>query len=828
MKSIALFLTAATALTPLTAWAAPDNDGHESSSPAAKSFTTGVAKGRDLLDTAISASTLDQEDIVKIGTTSVAEVIGNIPGIRAETGGTDGLTSITIRGLPLAADGSKFLQIEEDGLPVLEFGDIHFGTATAFLRTDLSLSQVQAIRGGSASTFASNSPGGVVNFISNTGETDGGAIRVASGLDHSLGRIDFDYGGKVDSNLRFNVGGFYRLGEGPRATGYDAFRGGQIKANVTRSFANGYVRIYLKVLDDREPNYALAPVAVTGTDASPHYAPLPGFDARKDTSSSRYITTMLGLDQNNNPEAVDVHQGNRSKVRSIGLESQFDVAGWTLTDHFRFADVSGSYNESQGLAIAPAGAIAATFGGPGATLSYATGPDAGAVIPAVSALNGNGLVAYGLRINARLNSLNNVTNDFRASRVWALGQGKLTTTAGLYASSQDVDMMWLFNTEFTDYAGGGNSHLLNLTTAGGTTITQNGTLGYALSSATGDYHRRYNVHFRVLAPYASLNYQIGKLSIGGSLRRDSGKVSGTVFGDDLGGGRVGAKPFDINGDGVISPTEQAVAVLPLAAPGLVDHTYGYTSYSVGANYRLAEAFSVFGRYSKGARASAERALFPPSTDPNSGRLTDPSLAYGAVRQAEIGAKYRRGDVTFYATGFWASTSDRNYQIGADNTGQTIVIPINRKYSAKGVEIEGEARHGPFSLRVGATYTKAKIDSDAINPALAGNTPRHEPTLFFTAMPQFENRLLSVGANLIGVNSSFAQDSDGLKQPGYVLVNPFLEVRPVKRVAVTLNVFNLFDRLAIVNASSAAIPATGVVNAQVLTGRTVTGAVKVSF
>lgn len=185
-------------------------------------------------------------------------------------------------------------------------------------------------------------------------------------------------------------------------------------------------------------------------------------------------------------------------------------------------------------------------------------------------------------------------------------------------------------------------------------------------------------------------------------------------------------------------------------------------------------------------------------------------------------------MTFYATGFWASTSDRNYQIGADNTGQTIVIPINRKYSAKGVEIEGEARHGPFSLRVGATYTKAKIDSDAINPALAGNTPRHEPTLFFTAMPQFENRLLSVGANLIGVNSSFAQDSDGLKQPGYVLVNPFLEVRPVKRVAVTLNVFNLFDRLAIVNASSAAIPATGVVNAQVLTGRTVTGAVKVSF
>ena len=133
--------------------------------PAKSAFTTGVAKGRDLLDSAISASTLDETEIARIGTRSVAEVIGNIPGIRAETSGTDGLTAITIRGLPLAADGSKFVQIEEDGLPVLEFGDIHFGTATAFLRTDLSLAQVQAIRGGSASTFASNSPGGVVNFI---------------------------------------------------------------------------------------------------------------------------------------------------------------------------------------------------------------------------------------------------------------------------------------------------------------------------------------------------------------------------------------------------------------------------------------------------------------------------------------------------------------------------------------------------------------------------------------------------------------------------------------------------------------------------------------
>ncbi|MEL0252978.1 MAG: TonB-dependent receptor plug domain-containing protein, partial [Novosphingobium sp.] len=146
--------------------------------PAGKAFSTGVAKGRDLLDTAISASVIDEADLPKLSVSSVAGIMQNIPGIRAETSDIDGFSSITVRGLPLSADGSKFLQLQEDGLPVLEFGDLHFSSADQFIRADLSLSQVQAIRGGSASTFASNSPGGVVNFISKTGETEGGAVQL--------------------------------------------------------------------------------------------------------------------------------------------------------------------------------------------------------------------------------------------------------------------------------------------------------------------------------------------------------------------------------------------------------------------------------------------------------------------------------------------------------------------------------------------------------------------------------------------------------------------------------------------------------------------------
>ena len=829
MKKSLIVLAATTALAPVAARAdAQAADAGTTPAPATSAFTTGVAKGRDLLDTAISASTISSADLQRIGTPSIAEIVGNIPGIRAETGGTDGRTSITIRGLPLDTDGSKFLQIEEDGLPVLEFGDIYFGTQTQFLRVDLSTAQVQAIRGGSASTFASNSPGGVVNFISRTGEETGGVMQVSSGVNYGLGRVDFDYGSKIDDHWRFNIGGFYHLGEGPRATGYDAFNGGQIKFNLTRSFDNGYIRVYAKVMDDREPYLGVVPVEIGGTNANPTYTAVPGFDPRSNSAWSRNITNDQALNQNNLPQNIDLHQGDRSKVRAIGLEAQFDVAGWTVTDRFRYSDISGVHNETVPAGYIPAAAIATVVGGAGAQLKYADGPLAGQIVANPAGLNGNGLAALNLLDHADINSFDYAVNELRASRVFTLGTGKLTTTAGVYASSQDINILWSFDTSVTDFASGGNSTNLNVVTAAGVPVTQGGLLSYSFIHSGGRGHRYLDVNFRTLAPFASVNYQVGKLALGGSLRYDTGKVGGAVYGSDLGGGRVGVGAYDFNGDGVISAAESQTAVLPLSQPAAVGYSYHYLSYSAGANYRIADDLSAFARYSRGGRAGADRGLYPPTFNSATGQPVAPDLAYSLIKQAEVGTKFRSGDVTIYVTGFWASSNDINNQVAQDQNGATIVIPINRTYSAKGIELESEARKGPFSLRLGATYTKAKIDNDVLNPAENGLTPRHEPTLFFTAMPQFDGKWISVGANIVGVASSFAQDSDLLKQPGYVLVNPFVEVRPLAHVTATLNVFNLFNKLAFSEVDSGGVPANGIVNILPINGRTLTASVRITF
>ena len=61
------------------------------------------------------------------------------------------------------------MQLHEDGLPVLEFGDMNFANTDNFVRYDWTLGRVESIRGGSASIVSSNSPGGIINMISKTG-----------------------------------------------------------------------------------------------------------------------------------------------------------------------------------------------------------------------------------------------------------------------------------------------------------------------------------------------------------------------------------------------------------------------------------------------------------------------------------------------------------------------------------------------------------------------------------------------------------------------------------------------------------------------------------
>ncbi|MBX9616481.1 MAG: TonB-dependent receptor [Caulobacteraceae bacterium] len=778
---------------------------------------TGVARARDRLDSATSTSSINTSEIVKINATSLSDLLRTVPGIRAEAGGGDGNGNYTVRGLPLVGGGAKYLQLQEDGLPVLQFGDIFSLTPDIFLRADFNVGQIESIRGGSSSTFASNAPGGVINLISNTGEVEGGSVQFSTGLNYETYRADFSAGGHLSDTLRYHVGGFYREGEGVRDTGFNGNGGGQIKFNVTKEFDGGFLRLEGKWLDDTYTQYAIVPLAVSGTNDDPEYSSIANFPVSTSTLLSSASVTLPYLDGDNRLTSSRPQDGTHVQARSIGFQSRFNLFGWTIAQHMRYSDLSGSIRTNFPLAILPAAAAPGAVPG---RLVYAAGPLTGQTITNPATLNGNGLVSSNIVTNRDIQSLNNFTSDIRASRVWNVAGGELTGTFGIYNAKQDIDFDRSYTPFLSDIVGGGNVAPIDIVNLNGTLRTQG---GFSAFSGIGGANssQEHEVTYDIFAPYASLNYRQGKLSVGGSVRFDTGKVEGNFYS----GLATDVRAFDVNGDGVISTLEQRFAVTPRAAP--VDYDYDYVSYSVSANYRLSQSFSTFARYSVGGRAAADKIVGTVALNPVDGSLVNEDSSYDPVTQAEGGFKFRSGGLFANLTGFWAEVDETNTQIVPDATGATTIQLVTRSYSAYGAEFEGGIRRGPFSLTAGATATEAEI-LEAENAALVGGIPRRQPKLIYQLIPQYDTDLFTLGASIVGTTSSYTQDTNRLRMPGYTTVNAFLQVRPVDRVVVSVNANNLFDDLAITEVSAATMPANGYLFAQTLPGRNISAAVRFYF
>ncbi len=778
---------------------------------------TAVAKGQNRLDSSISVSSLAADDIAAAAPRAAAELLRSIPGIRSESSGGEGNANIAVRGLPVASGGAKFLQLQEDGLPLLEFGDITFGNADIFLRADFNIARVEAVRGGSASTFASNSPGGVVNLISKTGETEGGAMQASVGLDYGEYRFDFDYGGRLSDDLLYHFGGFFRQGEGPREIGYDGLKGGQFKINVTKKFDRGYIRFYGKYLDDRAVGYLPNPVQVAGTNANPDYSNIAGFDINGDSLHSRNFLTATTLDGDNDRARFSLREGMHPVVKSLGFEAQFEVAdGWNITNRFRFSDVSGAFVSPFPGSVDTANNVAVGIGGAGSTLRYFNGANAGtAVAP-------NAFVARIVLFNTRLKSLDNIANDLRIGHDFIMGGGTGSFNAGFYKSRQDVNSEWLWTSHLLEVRGGGEAALLDVRNGIGATVTDGGTVGYGATFFGNCCRRVYDVSYDTNAPFASLNLEFGALTVDGSIRWDFGRANGQVFGADLGGGRVGIAAVDINRNGTISPPEAQTSIVPLGSPGLVDYNYDYRSYSLGLNYRMTDDLALFARYSKGGRANADRILFNGNNIRNSdGALLSDAVAIDFVKQLEGGVKYQNAGLRLYATAFFAKTEEQNFEVTSGTT-------FDRAYKASGLEVEGSLRSGDFSITAGGTYTDAEISRDSISPAQAGNTPRRQAKFIYQIAPKYETDLVTIGASLIGTTESFAQDDNQLILPGFSQVNAFLAVRPIDRVQISVSANNLFDVTGFTESEEGSIPANGIVRARSINGRTVSAAVKVEF
>ncbi len=762
---------------------------------------TGVVNPKSKIESSISVSTVNIKQIEQATPRSAGELFRIIPGIRAESSGGEGNANFNVRGVPVSSGGSRYLQLQEDGLPIMLFGDTSFGNADNFLRIDSNIGRVEAIRGGSASTQTSNGPAGIINMISKTGNVEGGSIGATYGLDFQTSRLDFEYGTKISDNLYYHIGGFMRVGEGPREIGYQGNKGGQIKANITKEFNNGYVRTYFKFLNDRSVMYMPMPVSLTGTNTNPTFGNLPGFDITTDTPHSVNIQNTYSV-YDGNPTQNDMRNGNNPVSKAIGAEFSFDLGdGWDVNGKARYSNNSGQWNAPFTANVGTVSDIEALVRGASGATGALTFQDGTPFNPA------NGLAQDIRYFDVTIQDLSNFFSDVKVTKAI---NNNIGLTVGMFSATQNTKIGWQWSSAITEVAGDGKARLGVFEG-----FSQGGAYSFGQPVWGNCCQRKYNTVHNVNSPYVGVDAEISeKLNFDGSIRFENVNVNGTINSGQLSnldsnGNLIG---FDYNSDGVISPFEQTIPTIAGNPGQAISDNYNFVSFSAGLNYKINDGAAVFGRFSKGASGRA-------ADRNNYGADGLGDVQFDEISQFEIGLKKRLNNGVLNVTGFISNTDE-----GISNE---LNRTVGNPFKAMGLEVESAYRFGDFGINGSVTYTKAEIDGGANK----GNAPRRQADFIYSLAPTYSfgsNKQHLLGLTILGTSKSFAQDDNVLVMPGYAYINAIARVGLTKGLSLSVNANNLFDTIGVTEVEGNGNIAGGLAAARTISGRSTTMTLQYSF
>lgn len=559
-------------------------------------IVTGVAKPTTKFESSASVTSLSEADMVNNAPRSTAEIFRNIPGIQAEASSGDANANIKVRGMPISSGGSRYVSLQEDGFPTLLIGDVAFATADSWLRADTTISSVQSIRGGTASTQAFNSPGGIINFISKDGSVEGGAVSLTAGLDYNAIRLDADYGGSINDDWTYHVGGYFRKGEGPREAPTKLEDGYQIKATLAGNFNRGSLKFHFKQLDDTVPTYLPIGAQYDGGTKFSQF----GEVSLKDGTLYN-DTNDCAPRRDNVIRCYD--DGFDANMTSLAVIGDFDLSEhFTLGARYRWANIDGN------------------FASPFLTTPYVD-PSAG---PSQE-------IIY---FNTESNNMDNQFGELKLTGDFDMIQG----IVGIVYSSQNVSTTWNFNQYYV--------RLDKDLTPFDSGNSVDGVL-YGNPAFGNCCTRAYDYDVDATAPYIALNGSIGdRLLWDASYRHNDYSINGTFAESPV------LMPLDVNGDGQIGANEQAVPTIGAARRADYDQDFG--SWSIGANYALTDSVALFANWSRGGSiASPDRVM----GNLNADGTMDNGAGHAIVKQAEIGVKWQFEKGSLYVTYFDAKTDE---------------------------------------------------------------------------------------------------------------------------------------------------------------------------
>ncbi len=838
--------TATTAATTASTTAAKPAGTNVPSDTLDEVVVTASAGDKSKLNTSTSISSIDYEQVKNFDATSTAELYRLIPGIQvAGTQGDGGNSNIGVRGLRTPTGGSPFVQIQEDGLPTVLFGDIQFGNNDYWTHAMPTDERIEAIRGGTAATLASQAIGAVLNHISFTGRNEGGYVELEKGVNYDWTKVNFRFGSTINDTTYYNLGGYYDVGKGIEHAAYNVSNSYAVKGNITKELADdkGFIRLLFKASDTQEPSYngcissaSLNGKTVGGLGSSPlcdarNQAPgysalnsgalfsdVSGNLARQPLNGILTTEKMLQLQTHYNiANGVTIDDNARIGRMSGAFDVQFYGAGQLTTSSptptsaafggttYNFAPgvnwcTLGSdlqykaYTKAGGKALSSNGRLGSCLNGSVVgSVIYANGPNAGQVFAAGQYLSDSASV------HTNMNHMDHVANDLSVTFKGDLGSSKYDLKLGYFYYSQRIGEDWHSNNSLNE-ASGKNPAELDFVSSTGNLLSAGGQYGF-----NAGWNQQFDITFKDEAPYANLNFDIGDLNLDGSVREEF--FSGNGYAQGSSGSAikqasiVQTDPRDPKGQTQVTTT---IPVLGYdGAVNAVNFQEHATNWSLGALYKLTPDVSVFARTSKGTRFNADRLTNSnPSYFNGNGSLSSAGLANAEfpVTQQELGLK-NRGDLlgghyTVELTAFYSKYTISSQEISADNCFNILGIHettciIAGTYLDKGLELFSTYKVNGFNLLLSGTYDDSKIKS---NPSVPYAHSPNIPNWTYTGLFSYDIlKQGEVGISLDGQSS--VQGGDGNTYPGKPIVGFFAKYRPVTNLQLGVAVYNVFDTFA---------------------------------
>jgi len=787
-------LTAALACGPLHAQQQPAEEGEQVPADAAQGevndeiIVTGRVGASDLrkAEASYAITTIGDETLRITNPLSAAETFKQVPGFWVESSGGEGSNNVRSRGIP--TDGFSSVALQENGLSVQYDGGLGYLNADQSFRFDETFARVEAVRGGPASIFTPNAPGGVVNFISRRGtDNPGGLVKYTYG-DYDLHRVDAYYGARIGENWGAFVGGFYRIDDGLRDTGFRASDGGQIRASVNYDDSSNWLLFDVKYLDDRVPFFLPVPLTF---DSDGGIAEVPGFDAQDGTLAGPENRRVDILNVGG-PFSFDLTEGSHTEMTQLTMQSRFEMAdgfGWENRTRYRDSDILrnalfptgnitpiGDYLASQ-LARARAAFPTATT----LRAQYATD---GAAFDASS--NGNGLVIGGNLLSVSV-PIDELITDQRFTAEFDAGGRHSLAIGGTYS---------YFEYRFDRYMG---TTLLELADqARRLDVVALDASGAVVGRVTDNGFQRYgslfdNVGMRVnaYAVYAGDEWQVtDQLRIDFAGRWERNDIKGAV-----------QRKRTVNlGD----PTTLADNEVVTGASGfdMTDQSFEDWGWTFGANYQFSSRAGIFARYT-------DTFKLPSAGEYNGNPLRTDQLPV-PITQAEIGLKYGSRIFNLFATGFYSKFAgirftDNVFNNTTNQFDQRFVTADTETY---GVELETLFRPVEyFDLAVqatwqdpqykGFTYTEL-VNGQPVVRDFDGNQLIRIPKLAIRAVPAVNllDGRFRAELEIERYSRRYPDVANSQELPRYTVLNLNARAQLTDNIELTANVTNLTNEIGL--------------------------------